>query len=332
MSFQGAETAESSVDNVFTGDLEDFETLPWSWTFVTVCMVLPFLTGQINVLLTPGYTLHFEEMGWPLASAGAAFSSGFALRILVQQVVLRAGYWIAVPLCMVHLAIVILALIYSTSEWAVFAQLVVVWSIDPACAIEGIAFDSFGASEVQARQASSMVLSVATISIAVSCTVGGLIYDAAGWTGVTAYHCALEGLLVLLLSLQPACRQSFMEVFFPSKDPAVKAAGDQRETNGEIIFKQVVPGQAQVVQLPGAPEELNLEEVEDENGKNASSMRRRQVSKENDQDDLSPGQEEWQIGFVVLCSFAFWPAMKLHAIQQFSSAEGFQISPRDVQF
>jgi hypothetical protein len=310
---EGAEIAESALNDAFDGDLEDFETLPCSWTYVIVCIVLPFLTGQINVLPTPGYTLHFEEMGWPLTSAGAAFSAGFGLRIIMQQVVLRAGYWIAVPLCMVHLTIVILALIYTTSEWAVCAQLVVVWGIDPACAIEGIAFDCFGASEAQARQASSTSLSMSTISIAVSCTIGGLIYDATGWTGVTAYHCALEGLLVLLLSLQPACRKSFMEVFFPKKDPEVEAAEDQTETSGEMVFKQVVPGQAQAVQLPGATEELHLEEVEDENAKKASSMRRRQVSKENDQDDQSPGQEEWEIGLAVLWCYALWPAMKWHS-------------------
>ena len=71
-----------------------------------------------------------------------------------------------------------------------------------------------------------------------------------------------------------------------------------------MVFKQVVPGQAQAVQLPGATEELHLEEVEDENAKKASSMRRRQVSKENDQDDQSPGQEEWEIGLAVLWCYA----------------------------
>lgn len=281
--------AAEEIDGTFGDglDREDFEKLPCSWTYVVVCIFMPSLTGQLNVILTPAYTLHYEEMGWPLTRAGAAFSIGCGSRALVQQIVLRAGYWIAVPLCMVHLAIVILALIYTTSEWAVCAQLVVVWGIDPACAIEGIAFDCFGASEAQARQASSTSLSMSTISIAVSCTIGGLIYDATGWTGVTAYHCALEGLLVLLLSLQPACRKSFMEVFFPKKDPEVEAAEDQTETSGEMVFKQVVPGQAQAVQLPGATEELHLEEVEDENAKKASSMCRRQVSKENDQDDQS---------------------------------------------
>ena len=308
----GAEIAESALKDAFD-ELDDFETLPCSWTYVIVCIVLPFLTGQINVLPTPGYTLHFEEMGWPLTSAGAAFSAGFGLRIIMQQVVLRAGYWIAVPLCFVHLAIVICALIYTTSEWAVCAQLVVVWGIDPACAIEGIAFDCFGASESQARQASSTSLSMSTISVAVSCTICGLIYDATGWTGVTAYHCALEGLLVLLLCLQPACRKSFMEVFFPQKDPDVKAAEDQTETSGEMVFKQVVPGQAQAAQLPGVIEELHLEEVEDENAKKASSKHRRQVSIENDQDDQSPGQEEWEIGLAVLCCYALWPAMKWHS-------------------
>ena len=299
--------AAEEIDGTFGDglDREDFEKLPCSWTYVVVCIFMPSLTGQLNVILTPAYTLHYEEMGWPLTRAGAAFSIGCGSRALVQQIVLRAGYWIAVPLCMVHLAIVILALIYTTSEWAVFAQIVAVWSIDPSCAIEGIAFDCFGASEVQAKQASSTALSVSTISVALSCTIGGLIYDATGWTGVTAYHCALEGLLVLLLSLQPACRKSFMEVFFPQKDPEVEAAEDQTETSGEMVFKQVVPGQAQAVQLPGATEELHLEEVEDEiQDENAKAS----LSRKSDQDDQSPGQNmpKWETLGICLAVVPWW--------------------------
>ena len=279
--------AEEEVGDFHDGLDDDFEHLPCSWTYVVVCIFMPSLTGQLNVILTPAYTLHYQEMGWPLTRAGAAFSIGCGSRAIVQQIILRCGYWIAVPLCMVHLAIVILALIYTTSEWAVFSQIVAVWSIDPSCAIEGIAFDCFGASEIQAKMASSTALSVSTISVAVSCTIGGFIYDATGWTGVTAYHCALEGLLVLLLSLQPACRKSFMQVFFPLKDPDVEPAEDQGTTGtGETVFKQVVPGQSQAVQLPGATEELHLEEVEDENAKKASRA------------DQSPGRNWETLGYI----------------------------------
>ena len=100
---------------------------------------MPALAGQLNALLFPAYTLHFEDMGWPLIRAGMAVTSGFVSRVLVQQMILRAGYWLAVPLCMIHLTFAILALIFTTSEWAVFAEIVCVFGIDPSCAIEGIA-------------------------------------------------------------------------------------------------------------------------------------------------------------------------------------------------
>ena len=106
---------------------------------VVICILLPGLSGLLNALLFPAYSLHFEEMEWPLIRAGMAVTIGFVSRVLVQQMILRAGYWLAVPLCMIHLTFAILALIFTTSEWAVFAQIVCVFGIDPTCAIEGIA-------------------------------------------------------------------------------------------------------------------------------------------------------------------------------------------------
>ena len=243
-------------------ELQDFDRLPCSWNYVVVCIFMPALTGQLNALLFPAYTLHFEEMGWPLLHAGMAVTIGFVSRVLVQQMMLRAGYWLAVPLCCLHLTWAILAVLYTTSEWAVFAQIVAVFSIDPACAIEGIAFDAFGASEVQARQATSTSLSVWTINQALSCTIGGLIYDSFGWFGIATYHSACEGLLLFLLCLQPACRKSFVEVIY-KRSGNIGTAGIERESGHEDkVFTHVLPG-AVGMQLPGATENLQLEDVEE---------------------------------------------------------------------
>eukprot|EP00913_Durusdinium_trenchii_P010681 g10021.t1 len=61
-------------------------------------------------------------------------------------------------------------------------------ALDPSITVEGIAFDVFGLSEEQARQASSTVLAVFTIAIASAVTIGGIIYDGFGWKGMSVFH------------------------------------------------------------------------------------------------------------------------------------------------
>eukprot|EP00435_Cladocopium_sp_Y103_P011245 s69_g2.t3 len=248
-------------------DAEDFDRLPCSWNYVVVCILMSALSGQMNALLFPAYTLHFEDMGWPLIRAGMAVTIGFVSRVLVQQLTLRAGYWLAVPLSMIHLTFAILALIFTTSEWAVFAQIVCVFGIDPGCAIEGIAFDAFGASEVQARQATSTCLSVWTMNQALSCTIGGLIYDSLGWFGIATYHSACEGLLLFLLCLQPHCRQSFIQAFFKGHSDVVPESStlENELASKEGLFTHVVPGTTgatKELKLSGNVEDLQIEEAE----------------------------------------------------------------------
>eukprot|EP00435_Cladocopium_sp_Y103_P066448 s863_g28.t1 len=249
------------------GDTEDFDRIPCSWNYVVICFILPALVGQLTALCFPAYTLHFEAMGWSLISAGMAVTTGFVLRALVQQIFLLAGYWSAVPLCMIHSTFASLALAYTTSQWAVFAQLVAVFSIDCLACLEGIAFDAFGASEVQAKKATSLQLSVWTINLALSCTFGGIVYDAFGWTGIAAVHTTLSGLLALMFCIHPACRNSFMQFFFKVGDSAdvestESSAVENGEASKERVFTHVVPGTTEPkTQFPGATEELQIEEV-----------------------------------------------------------------------
>ena len=240
-------------------DEEVFESIPCSWKYVSVCILLPCLNGSLNGFVWPGYSLHYDAMGWSLVRAGLAVTVGFSVRMTTQQMQLRAGYWLIVPLASIHLTFAALALVYTTSEWAVFGEIVVAMGIDSSCAIEGIAFDSFGASEVQARQATSTVLSVFTIAIALSCTVGGAIYDLWGWTGVAGYHTLFQSLLLLMLITQPAIRGSFRETFFPASTAEEESKATE-ESPVEEKFDQVVPG---AVALPGMVEELKVEEVEE---------------------------------------------------------------------
>ena len=255
---------EDALDDLDDFDDEDFETIPCGWNYVSVCLILPYLNGSLNGFLWPGYTLHFEEMGWSVTTAGLAITMGFLLRMITQQMQLRAGYWLIVPLAAVHLTFAILSFFYWSTEWAVFAEIIMAMGIDPTCAIEGIAFDSFGASEVQARQATSTVLSVFTIAVALSVTIGGTIYDFAGWQGVTAYHSICQGTLLLVLCIQPALRQSFVEVFFGLKEAPEDYSKTEVEESGQKAFSQLVPGEAAPpASLPGVVEVVERLEVED---------------------------------------------------------------------
>ena len=88
---------------------EDFETIPCGWKYVSVCLILPCLNGSLNGFVWPGYTLYLEEMGWSVTNAGLAVTIGFVLRMTIQQMQLRAGYWLIVPLSAMHLAFAILS-------------------------------------------------------------------------------------------------------------------------------------------------------------------------------------------------------------------------------
>ena len=90
---------------------DDFETIPCSFKYVRVCLLLPAVNGFLNAFLWPAYTLYFEEMGWPLVRAGLAVSVGFGSRVFMQQLQLRTGYWLIVPLSALHLIIVVFSLI-----------------------------------------------------------------------------------------------------------------------------------------------------------------------------------------------------------------------------
>ena len=176
------------------------ERLECSASYLLACILLPFLDGNLTAFAWPGYTLHYAEMGWPAVNAGLSVTIGYAMRVVCQQMQRTAGFWIAIPFAMIHLAIAFLAFFFTTSEWAIFLEVVAFICFEPLAVIEGIAFDTFGSSETLARQATSTVLSVFTLSKAMACTLGGVVYDALGWKGVAMYHvtwCVQRFLLIL---------------------------------------------------------------------------------------------------------------------------------------
>ena len=153
-----------------------------------------------------------------------------------------------------------------------FAEILVVFTIDPTCAIEGLAFDTFGNSEVQARQAASTSLSAYTICVASACTIGGIAYDFFSWKGTVTFHTICQSLLLFMLAIQPSMRQSFMEVWFPAKEPekieedqvesSTRAPNTDAASGANGTFLPVLPGAVEQ-DSPDAEGGLVVEEVEE---------------------------------------------------------------------
>lgn len=202
---------------------------------------------------------------------------GFAFRAVFQQVQLRAGFWVMVPLGIIHLTAAILGIFYTTEEWAVIVEIACLQCLDSAITIEGLAFDVFGLSENLARQASSTLLACFTISVASAVTIGGVIYDLAGWQGMSTFHAICQACLLLLFVTQPMCLLSFKEFFFPQPEELEDEEDEEITTAG---FTGVLPVEstptkkeagpaalAAAAELPGQPEpvveDLEVEELQD---------------------------------------------------------------------
>ncbi|CAK9095326.1 Putative sulfoquinovose importer, partial [Durusdinium trenchii] len=238
---------------------------------------MPSLNGLINGFSWSGLSLHYKDMGWPIARSGVGCAIGFAFRAVFQQVQLRAGFWVMVPLGIIHLTAAILGIFYTTEEWAVIVEIACLQCLDSAITIEGLAFDVFGLSENLARQASSTLLACFTISVASAVTIGGVIYDLAGWQGMSTFHAICQACLLLLFVTQPMCLLSFKEFFFPQPEELEDEEDEEITTAG---FTGVLPVEstptkkeagpaalAAAAELPGQPEpvveDLEVEELQD---------------------------------------------------------------------
>ena len=107
----------------------------------------------------------------------------------------------------------------------------------PNVCCEGIAFDTFGQSEIQADRPHRRCCRL-HIAVALSCTLGGFIFDFAGWFGISIYHSVCEGTLLLILIIQPACRNSFREVFFSPKDEVLDETEGLDAEKGFALWSQ----------------------------------------------------------------------------------------------
>ena len=51
---------------VTVSSFED-EELGWSLSYLVICILMPLFNGFMNGYSWSGYSLHYIEMGWPLA-------------------------------------------------------------------------------------------------------------------------------------------------------------------------------------------------------------------------------------------------------------------------
>ena len=114
---ENVKETEQEQDDLYADYDEDEEKLEWSWKYLRVCILLPCFNGFIIGYSWSGLSLHFVDMGWSVSRVGWPCMMGFLGRMLFQQVQMRAGFWVSVPLSSIHLASAIVGLIFPTDEW-----------------------------------------------------------------------------------------------------------------------------------------------------------------------------------------------------------------------
>eukprot|EP00913_Durusdinium_trenchii_P003956 g3664.t1 len=267
------------IDGLDEFDDED-EELGWSLSYFVICILMPTFNGFMNGYSWSGYALHYTSMGWPLSRSGLSCFISFLIRPFFQQIQIRCGLWVIVPLSLCHLALAILGLIYTDKDWIAF---------EAAITIEGLAFDVFGKSELLARQASSTLLAVFTFACALGVTIGGIIYDFAGWQGMSVFHVVCQASMVFLFTTQPSTRESFREFFSPESPddndelfqtvvpapakPALVAAS--RSNDGDLVVEEFA------ADLPGIAEDA-------EDARPGSGHSARSAQDEGEEGDLEP--------------------------------------------
>eukprot|EP00913_Durusdinium_trenchii_P033640 g31490.t1 len=218
---------------------DEDDGLDWSWRYVALCVLLPCLNGCANGFAWAAVGLYFRSMQWPLWHCGLAGASGFVLRWLCQQLQLRVGLWVTLPLSMCHLSAAILAIVYSDQEWAIMGQMICLHGFDPTMCIEGVVYDAFRCrGERISSQATSTALSIMALMAALASTAGGLIYDYFNWQGMAVFHTSTQSLILLILLIHPTCRRSFMEVFFRKKAKSSKKLRSRTEATENERGKQ----------------------------------------------------------------------------------------------
>jgi len=208
--------AEDVDDIDFDDDFD--ESIPCSFSYVSICIFFPVSTGMLAGILWSGFSLYVREMGWSLSQAGVVVAVGAISRILVQQAILRIGLWSSALFSALNLTAAILAILFTEQEWAILLEATLVAMLDVTVAVEALAFDQWSDSELMVSQAQSTVLAMFTIACAIAATIGGIVFDTAGWQGITFCHAACASLQLLCIISQPTTWQSLKETVYGIED------------------------------------------------------------------------------------------------------------------
>ena len=113
-----------------------------------VCLILPALNGLLNGFLWPAYTLYFQEQ-WLACGAGWSCTRSWLLLSGVDSTDAIGGWLLADSAACCYPLDICSSGPSSTSTRSGLClhEILVVFTIDPTCAIEGLAFDTFGNSE-----------------------------------------------------------------------------------------------------------------------------------------------------------------------------------------
>lgn len=215
-------------------DEELDDVLEWSWSYVSLCLLLPLCNGCINGFSWPALLLYFRDMSWPIWHGGLAVAAGFLGRTMIQHLQLQFGIWVALPMTLFHFTACILAIVFIQDDWAILLEMVCLHALDPTMSIEAVVYDFFKNQPGASRQATSTSLSIMTLAVALSTGVGGVIYDYWGWQGLAIVHTVFEGLVVVVLWLQKACWRSVAVVLLRREMRSKSSKVSNKEIQGSL--------------------------------------------------------------------------------------------------
>mmetsp|Transcript_55950 Transcript_55950/g.130763 ORF Transcript_55950/g.130763 Transcript_55950/m.130763 type:complete len:674 (-) Transcript_55950:281-2302(-) len=187
------------------------DSIRCNWRFIASCYLFPMTNGFMNGYSWAGAGLYFRQNGWPLAVLGTCTMVGFSLRVAAASLYLKFGFWLCLPLALVHFACLIPALLYPEDLGCIALQLTAVAGLDMMLPNDSIVFYNYSMTEQQAQKANATTIQSLVFSYALASTLGGLLYDNFGWTGMVWFELGCQTLQVALCVTEPAVFKSFQE-------------------------------------------------------------------------------------------------------------------------
>ena len=104
-------------------DSEFDDSIKCNWRFIATCYVFPMTNGLMNGYAWSGASLYFRSNSWSLVALGLCSMAGFFIRVCAASLYFKLGYWLALPLALVHFGCLIPALLFPANEVCICIQL-----------------------------------------------------------------------------------------------------------------------------------------------------------------------------------------------------------------